>query len=401
MNQKEPLEPQERIWRTDKNLINRLVKKMNRGSLYPMQATDDLLYVFDAVITPEQINFMIQMGGGNHDVKSLVEKIDLPEEEIKRLLDSLVSKGPIAIIKDDAGNDCYHLMSIFPGWFEFYLMRGENNEETREFAERLESFIGAAAKMGISDMMNELMKNVEPFMNVLATSDLQVKTIEIDQEIEPSENIIFSTRRVLNIFEQLDENETITIGKCFCRFQKQLIGDVCRTEIPLDTCISIGPAAEHLMKQGIAKQINKEDAISRIKSFQEKGAIHQSTPTIPIKDFQAKYPYDRFCNCCWDCCTLIGAYNRAQMPYMLNAYHKAVIPDPELCTSCEECIPYCPTGAIIINSSGKAEINDELCIGCGQCYTHCPAGVFELVADERKIFLPMLKTSQARIKSDN
>jgi Pyruvate/2-oxoacid:ferredoxin oxidoreductase delta subunit len=249
-------------------------------------------------------------------------------------------------------------------------------------------------------MINEMMRDVPPFMNVLSTGEPQTTTILVNQVIEPGENIVFPTKRVLSIFEQLDENETITIGTCFCRFQKQLIDDHCRTELPLETCISIGPAAEHLKKQGMAQQINKADAISRIKKFQENGAIHQTTPTIPVKDFQAKYPYDRFCNCCWDCCTLIGAYNRGQMPYMLKRYHKAVIPDPEACTGCEECISYCPTSAISMNSSGKAEIKDEFCIGCGHCYYQCSPGAFELIEDERNVFLPMQDKSQARIKSE-
>jgi ferredoxin len=53
-----------------------------------------------------------------------------------------------------------------------------------------------------------------------------------------------------------------------------------------------------------------------------------------------------------------------------------------------------------MNSSGKAEIKDEFCIGCGHCYYHCSPGAFELIEDERKLFLPMLEKSQARIKPE-
>jgi NAD-dependent dihydropyrimidine dehydrogenase PreA subunit len=53
-----------------------------------------------------------------------------------------------------------------------------------------------------------------------------------------------------------------------------------------------------------------------------------------------------------------------------------------------------------MNSSGKAEIKDEFCIGCGHCYYQCSPGAFELIEDERNIFLPMQDKSQARIKSE-
>ena len=152
------------------------------------------------------------------------------------------------------------------------------------------------------------------------------------------------------------------------------------------------------MNQGIAKRISKEEVISRIKEFQEKGAIHQTTRTIPIKDFQAKYPFDIFCNCCWDCCGIIGNYNRGYLPYILKSYHRAVIPDIDVCTGCGECTGFCPVSAIKLSPSGKAEINNTQCIGCGQCFYHCSFGAIELVEDEREVFLPMLDKSNARIK---
>ena len=188
--------------------------------------------------------------------------------------------------------------------------------------------------------------------------------------------------------KELPDDEIITVGNCFCRFEKQLIGDPCRTGFPLETCISIGPAAEHLMKQGIVKQITKADALERIQDFQNKGAIDQTTLTIPTKDFQAKYPFDIFCNCCWDCCGIIGNYNRGYRPYVLKSYHRVIIPDEKVCTACGTLCQDRPVRAIQIGSSGKAEINSSLCIGCGQCYHHCSFGAIELEEDEREVFLP-------------
>ncbi len=387
-----------REWRTHKDTIEELADLMNEQSIHPMQTSDELFHIFDAVLSPEQIDFMLKMGGGSHSLESLLKRIDLPKDQIKGLIDSLVYKGPIAIIKNESGKDVYNIMSIFPGWFELYLMRGEENAETKLFAERVEELFEAAYRFGNEEVINELMRDVGPHIKVLAVKKPKTTTIEVKQKVDPYENIIFSTNSILSIFEELDDNETITVGNCFCRFEKELIGDSCRAEMPLETCISIGPAAEHLQKQGIAKPITKEEAISRIKTFQEKGAIHQTTRTIPIKDFQTKYPFDIFCNCCWDCCGIIGNYNRGYLPYILKSFHRAVIPDPEVCSGCSVCVEFCPVRSITIGPSGKAEIDDKLCIGCGQCYHHCSYGAIELREDEREIFLPMLDKSEARIK---
>ncbi len=387
-----------RVWRTHKDTIEELADLMNDQSIHPLQTSDELFHIFDAVLSSEQIDFMLKMGGGKHSLESLIERIDLPEDEIKKIIDSLVYKGPIAIIKDEDRNDVYSIMSIFPGWFELYLMRGEKNEETKLFAERVEELFEAAYRFGNEDVINQLMRDVGPHIKVLSAKETKKTTVIVGKEIEPYENIIFSTRNIISIFEELSNDETITIGNCFCRFEKELINDPCRANMPLETCISIGTAADHLLKQGIAKQISKEEAISRIKGFQEKGAIHQTTRTIPIKDFQSKYPFDIFCNCCWDCCGIIGNYNRGYLPYILKSFHRAVIPDDEVCTGCGECVEFCPVRAISLGSSGKAEINDSLCIGCGQCFYHCSFDAIELHEDEREVFLPMLTKSQARIK---
>ncbi|NPE09950.1 MAG: 4Fe-4S binding protein, partial [Asgard group archaeon] len=300
--------------------------------------------------------------------------------------------------KDENGKDVYHLMTIFPGWFELYLMRGEKNEETKLFAERVEKLFESAYKLGNEEIINQSMRDVGAHIKVLATAPPTSATIKVEKELPQNENRIFATKSILEIFKQIDEDEIIAVGHCFCRFEKELIGDHCRADMPMETCISIGPGAEHVLKQGIARQITKNEAMSMIKEFQDKGCIHQATQIIPLKDFQAKYPIDIFCNCCWDCCGIIGNYNRGYLPYVLKTYHRATIPDISKCTGCDECVKFCPVGAIKLNAKNLAEINDEFCIGCGQCYHHCEYEVIELVEDEREAFLRILDKEQARIK---
>ncbi|MEA2070539.1 MAG: 4Fe-4S binding protein [Asgard group archaeon] len=387
-----------RKWRTHKDKIEQVADLMNEQSIHPLETSDELFYIFDVVMTPQEIDFMVKMGGGNHTFESIHQNVELSQEETKRILDDLLYKGMITIIKNVEGKDVYHLMSIFPGWFELYLMRGEKTEESKLFAKRVEEYFRAAYEFGNEEVINQLLRDVGPHIKVLSTTPPKTAQITIDKKIERNENRVFATKSVINIFNELAENEIITLGHCFCRFEKTLINDPCRAGLPLETCISIGPAAEHLLKQGIARKITKDEAIKNIKEWQDKGCIHQATQTMPLKDFQSKYPVDIICNCCWDCCGLIGNYNRGYLPYILTSYHRAIIPDHEKCTGCGTCVEYCPVRAIALNNQGKAEINDELCIGCGQCSHHCSFDVIELIEDEREVFLPMLGKEHARIK---
>jgi ferredoxin len=159
--------------------------------------------------------------------------------------------------------------------------------------------------------------------------------------------------------------------------------------------MSIGPAAEHLIEQGISRQISKSEAISMVKKFQDMGCVHQTGRTIPLKNFKSKYPMDVICNCCWDCCGVIGNYNRGYLPLTVTAQYRAEIVTKN-CTACGRCAENCPVGIITVDD--VASIQDELCIGCGQCLHHCQDEAVLLKEDRRVVFLPMLGREHARIE---
>ncbi len=54
------------------------------------------------------------------------------------------------------------------------------------------------------------------------------------------------------------------------------------------------------------------------------------------------------------------------------------------CIGCEECVPYCPQGAISMNAEGQATIDRYVCVECGVCFDTdiCPVLAFEEDHDE-------------------
>ncbi len=179
-----------RVWRTPKDTIEKLADLMNEQSIHPLQTSDELFHIFDAAIDPEEINFMLEMGGGSHTLENLEKNTNFPKADIQRMLDALVYKGQIAIIKDKQGNDVYHIMTIFPGWFELYLMRGVGTEEHKLFAERVEELFVAARKFGNEEVINELMRDVGPHIKVIAASKPKSLTIDLNKEIPINDNNI-------------------------------------------------------------------------------------------------------------------------------------------------------------------------------------------------------------------
>lgn len=44
----------------------------------------------------------------------------------------------------------------------------------------------------------------------------------------------------------------------------------------------------------------------------------------------------------------------------------------EMCTGCGICVPECPVGAMSLEDSGYADIDEDACIRCGKCHEVCP-----------------------------
>src|SRR5665647_387886 len=58
-------------------------------------------------------------------------------------------------------------------------------------------------------------------------------------------------------------------------------------------------------------------------------------------------------------------------------WRKRMRVDEAVCTGCEQCVPYCPVGAIL-SADGVVAIDDDRCVECGTCQraAPCPSDAF-------------------------
>ncbi len=386
-------------FRTPKEKLAALTNLMNEQTVTPVFASDKMLYAIDAAITPEEVDFMLDMGGGRLSKEEIKAKVKLPEEKISEIFAALLEKGHITELDPEHENDdkIFHIMSIFPGWFELFLMRGAETPERKLFSERMEDVFKSAIEMGGADFLNQVLREVGPTRSIAVTNPEESTVINIGQNVRPPVNEIVPPNSVLSVIDQLDESSSFAVGHCFCRQQKKLVGESCRLGMPKESCVGLGPAAEHLIKYNFARKITKQEAIDIVKTTAEKGGLHQVGRLVPLKNFNATIEFDIICNCCWDCCAVVGNYSRGNLPFIMKSYYIAEIPDSDICTGCGSCEEFCPVRAVTVNADGIAEINPDMCCGCGLCASHCPENVFSLVPSEREVFLPILEKSNCRV----
>jgi hypothetical protein len=148
----------------NKDKLQLLANLMNEQSATPiLMVTDDLLYVFDAALEPDEVDFLLKMGGGNLKRSEVESRVGLPKREFHRMLTTLLDKGHITDLEPGPGQDepLLHLMSIFPGWFEHYLMGGKETPDRREFARRVTKYFAMARDVP-PDVLNAILVGVGP-----------------------------------------------------------------------------------------------------------------------------------------------------------------------------------------------------------------------------------------------
>jgi len=206
----------------------------------------------------------------------------------------------------------------------------------------------------------------------------QLRTIPISINVEDQSSIL-QYDNFTSIIENVEDK--IAVSTCVCRESHDLVKDSCKQTKLRETCFTLEGAAEHYVEMGIARYIEKKEALSILIEAQEAGLVLQPGNTINP---------NFICCCCGCCCGILLTAKKFPRPSeMVPSNYRAQV-NLESCTGCSLCKKICPMDAIqIINK--KAIIDYYRCIGCGNCTTPCKPKSISLQKKD-KIKPPYSKT---------
>jgi ferredoxin len=373
---------------------------MNTRHKNPFPVAEPLLSCFDIALNPEEVDFLIQSGTEPYSYEKAASMLSLPEDQFRIFFEGLIRKGFIWPHNDGEGTELYVLPGIMMGWFEVFLSGGEETPEKREFARRLDALIQSFRKMNsfpLRAITNYRGRKSAPRQSILAPGSSpergKGRTISVGKTIDSEPARVYPARTIEELIEKHGDGRSIAVVHCFCRQYHKMTEEPCRFKHPPQSCIAIGTLSRYAVKHGVGRFLSKSEAIALVHELQAKGAVHQ----VFHKDENVHNSEIAICNCCWDCCGVFGSYNRSVIPLHLHSYFEAQLADVSLCSGCATCVDFCPVQAISMMPD-RCAIDPEKCIGCGQCELHCPEEAIHLVANERKVFLPLKRKSEARIK---
>jgi ferredoxin len=379
--------------------LRTLAALMNTRHKIAFPVNDAMLRCFDLVLTSEEIDFLLQMGTEPYSYETAATTSALSADEFKAFFEALIRKG--FVWPSETGTEKeYILPGMMVGWFEVYLSDGAETPVKREFARRVDAMLKSYARLNMfptRSLINHRFRKAVPFQSILAPGSAPPRgngrTIPVGKTLDAEPAKVYPAKTVEALIEAQEDGDAIAVVHCFCRQYRKMIDRACRFNHPPQSCIAVGALGRYAVEHGVGRFISKSEAISLLHEMQAKGAVHQ----VFHKNEDFHNPELAICNCCWDCCGVFGSYNRGILPLNLHCYYEARLADLAACTGCGACADFCPVQAIRMVED-KCAIDRATCIGCGQCQIHCPAEAICLIENERRVFLPLKKKTEARIR---
>lgn len=272
----------------------------------------------------------------------------IEENDLKVILDGMSDKG---LVLDIPRKDSFYYMlaPMLVGFFEYTFMRTGDHASLKELAELFETYFHS-----------------EGVMREIAGFDTKIMRTLIYESIIPLavETEVLDYEKATEIIRQSGGG---AITMCACRHEASHLGTAC--EAPVEVCMSLGRAAEWIVRKGLGKSATVEDLLAVLARTQELGLVHLCDNVMNKPTY--------ICNCCGCCCKVLRGINEQQV---FATHSSNFIPAIELesCISCGICADKCQIQAITLTDQGIGMevlvLDNERCIGCGACASACPSG---------------------------
>ena len=358
--------------------------------LVPLPPADTAVEIVRRVVgeTEDELDLILAFRENpSQTMAQLVASSGFSEEKIFPLATSLASKGLVFNQPNSSGMMVYRLLPFFMvGLIEYKFMGPlTGSPEERELAVLFEKLLS-----GLRDQTQNQYDALAPVFAAAPALDRTVpggktadgkaiRIIPVDKSAGVHEEVILPSQSVEEIIGKFDD---IAVGHCFCRQRRNVLGEPCKTNAPVQNCFSFGKSARHTSAMGFAKKITRDEALKILKEAEQAGLIHKAFHPAG----RESSPETSICNCCKDCCDTFRIWRDGALPMINSTCYLSII-DPDVCTGCGTCVEWCPTDAISTGGDGLARRDENACLGCGVCARFCPESAISLKEGLRRVFI--------------
>ena len=317
------------------DIFRQLQQRLDMYSMgFPATETGIEIAILKKLFNQKEAEMFLNMSPKMEDPESVARRLGRPNEEVAGQLEDMAQRG--LLFRSRKGNAVkYGAIPFMHGLAEFQIKRLD-----REMGELIDQYM--------EQRFNQSIAGVD---------GLFLRTIPVEKSIVYEHHVAAFDDAVAII----KQNDTIAVAECLCRKAQKIMDKGCNK--PIEACIMFGSMARFYIENNLGRSIDVEEAVDIVRKAQDAGLVTQPAT--------AQNP-GGMCNCCGDCCAILGAVKKFPKPVELvfSNYQSAI--KGENCTGCEICLDRCQMEAIIMNEDGIAQVNLDRCIGCGLCVTTCP-----------------------------
>jgi len=360
-----------------------------KAGVLPTPVNQTLIDILKLLLTEDELDFINAFKRKtSQTMEQLIKTSKMPEDQILSFVKGLAKKGFIFNQPSSKGLMVYRLLPLLMvGAFEYlYMKKIEHNELDKKLAKMFSDYFEETRDF-IQGNYDQILPVFEKMLPIDRTMPILADTIQgdeinlsINEEIEVPEEHVLPTQKVEELIEKFDD---ISVGHCFCRHHRDILGEPCKHTDLRENCFTFGKSARYIAEQGFGRLISKEEALDIMKKSEDDGLVHKAFhPHSDITKAETS-----ICNCCKDCCGTLEWW-RMGIVALINSTNFLSQVDPDLCSGCGTCVEKGPVDAIELNDSDIAEVNAEYCIGCGVCAHFCPENAITLLEGVRKVYVP-------------
>jgi Pyruvate/2-oxoacid:ferredoxin oxidoreductase delta subunit len=325
-----------------KNIYRQLQERLDLYSMgFPPTQSGIEIKILTYLFTEPDARLFLALSPALEAPDVIADRLHAPREKTAAHLEQMAKKGLLFRLKK-GDTKKYGAIPFVHGLFEFQV-----KDLTPELAKMVGDYFDEAFD-------RSMQQNAAHFLRVIPVN----KSIDLTHHVASYEDAV----------QILQSKDQIVVAECICRKRTKVMDQGCGKT--LEACFMFGSMGQYYLDKQMGRKIPLEEAIEILKDCREAGLVTQPAT--------AQNPTG-MCNCCGDCCGVLGAINKHPSPASIVFSNHVVNIANQECIGCELCLERCQMDALALNEARTIEVVKNRCIGCGLCVTTCPVDALELI----------------------
>jgi len=332
-----------------KSIYIRLQRHLDRQPVgFPATKSGSEIKILKHIFTPQEAEIATCLTYKFEPLEAIFERagslVESPEK-LAEILERIEKNGGIES-KIKNGKKHYCNIPLIVGMYE-----GQLGKLTPEFIKDFDEYT-SDKKFGVE---------------FLSTKLPQMRTIPIGKSLQPQHHVS-PFDEVLALLQQAEP--PFAVLECVCRQKMALLDKPCRVTDRKETCFATGSMAQACLRNGVGREITREEGMAILEKNQKQGLVLQ-----PSNTQKAEF----ICSCCGCCCGMLSMHKILPKPVDFWASNFYAVIDTGKCDGCGNCEKRCQVQAAKVSEKTRqSSVDQNRCIGCGLCVPTCPNNAISL-----------------------